>query len=413
MANSMMRNLFEWLRQLALMSLLCSAAPWAAATEPPPADESCPTVPPHGYVVEIGHGHGNQTKAMNEARDRAMQRVIDKVCAGLSEARCNGIRRSIHPWEDGKYDPNRRSACAAVAFPREKLDELQREAEVLDQEVAALAAQVGSMQVDLLRHEAPVWESNCAGGVVGDYLRTAFDGALGGSSVRLDRGERVHPTAARFHMVLAPGPDKVNVTGYLQRPGEAGWSTVKGPKFALDLFSVEAAEQGRCAADAQLGLRDGQRIGDGGLTAWIELPGGDNLYCEGEEIAPAIRVSAPSRVQVYSVQRNRTAHLVWPMEGDGIIEDELVLGGGVLLSDVGAGDERLVAVALPAGSSLGPTDRWRGYCKAAEDFGDSFYPSGAAVGTATYTVRPQGGSCPAVDVSRFRDASFTAEACGR
>jgi len=409
----MTRNRLDWLRPLALMAAMCCVTPWAAVAEAPPSDDSCPTIPPHGYVVEVGYGHGNEAKATSEARDRAMQQVIDKVCAGLSEARCNGIRRRISPWEDGKYDPNRRTACAAVAFPQDKLDEQQREAEVLDQEVAALAARVGSMEVGLLRHEAPVWESNCAGGVVGDYLRTAFDGALGGSSVRLDRGERVHPTSSRFHMVLAPGPEKVAVTGYLQRPGEPGWSTLKGPKFALDLFGVEAAEQGRCAADEQLGLRDGQRIGDAGLTVWIELPGGDNLYCEGEEIAPAIRVSVPSRIQIYSVQRNGTAHLVWPMEGDGIIEDEMVLGGGVLLSDEGAGDERLVAVALPAGSSFGPTDRWRGYCGASDDFGDSFYPSGAAVGTATYTVRPQGGGCPAVDVSRFRDASVTAEACGR
>jgi len=362
-------------------------------------------------VVELGYGHGNEAKAMSAARDDAFRKVIDRVCAGLSEARCNGIRSSISPWEDGRY--HRRSACAAVAFPEDKLDALQREAGDLDQAIAGLAEDVGSLEVALLRHEAPAWESGCAAGEVGAYLENTFDGALGRTAVQLDRDERLHAGASRFHMVLAPGPAGVRVTGYLQRPGEVGWSTVEGPKFALDLFGVEAAEQGQCAPDERLGLRGGQLAGDGGLAVWIDLPGGGNLFCEGEEIAPVLRVSSPARVQVFSVQRGGAAHLVWPMEGDGIVEEQLVLDGGVLLADEGAGDERLVAVALPAGRSFGPTDRWRGYCEAGKDFGDSFYPAGAAVGTASYTVRPQGGSCAAVDVSRYRNASFTAEPCGR
>ena len=397
---------------IAILTIAALPSP-AAAGDPPPSTDACPTVPPHGYVVELGYGKGNEAKAMSDARDEALRRVIDKVCKGLSEARCNGIRRSVSPWEEGRYDRRTRSACAGVAFPQDKLDELRREAELLDHEIADLAEDVGSMEVGLLRHEAPAWESGCAAGEVGAYLENTFAGALGRTAVQLDRDERIHAGASRFHMVLAPGPAGVRVTGYLQRPGEVGWSTVEGPKFALDLFGVEAAEQGQCAPDERLGLRGGQLAGDGGLAVWIDLPGGGNLFCEGEEIAPVLRVSSPARVQVYSVQRGGAAHLVWPMEGDGIVEEQLVLDGGVLLADEGAGDERLVAVALPAGRSFGPTDRWRGYCKAGEDFGDSFYPAGAAVGTASYTVRPQGGSCAAVDVSRYRNASFTAEPCGR
>jgi len=210
-------------------------------------------------VVELGYGRGNEAQALSAARDEALQRVIDKVCAGLSEARCNGIRRSVSPWEDGRYDRRTRSACAAVAFPQDKLDALQREAADLDRSIAALAAEVGSMEVDLLRHESPVWESGCAAGEVGAYLDTTFDGALGRAGVRLDRDERLHAGASRFHMELAPGPAGVRVTGYLQRPGETGWTAVQGPKFALDLFGVESAEQGQCAPDERLGLRGGQR----------------------------------------------------------------------------------------------------------------------------------------------------------
>ena len=243
---------------LTILALLACPA-LATAADPPPSSDACPTVPPHGYVVELGYGRGNEAQALSAARDEALQRVIDKVCAGLSEARCNGIRRSVSPWEDGRYDRRTRSACAAVAFPQDKLDALQREAADLDRSIAALAAEVGSMEVDLLRHESPVWESGCAAGEVGAYLDTTFDGALGRAGVRLDRDERLHAGASRFHMELAPGPAGVRVTGYLQRPGETGWTAVQGPKFALDLFGVESAEQGQCAPDERLGLRGGQR----------------------------------------------------------------------------------------------------------------------------------------------------------
>jgi len=377
------------LSAVSLPTVASSKAP-SSSTD---TEDACTTTPPPGYVVELGYGHGNEATALGAARDEAMERLIRKVCADhLSTARCDGIQRSIRSWEEGYYDRRTRSACAAVAVRQDRLDEMDREATSLDREIARFAAEVGQQGVGLLRHEAPVWESGCAAGEVGDYLKATFEGPLGDAGVQLDQGERIHATAARFHMKLAPGPEGIRVTGYLQHPGEAGWTPVAGPKFALDLFGVEAAEQGECAPDERLGLQDGQRHGADGLAVWVDLPEGRNLYCEGEEIAPRIRVSAPARVQLYSVQRSGVAHLVWPMDGDGFVEDELRLDGGVLLADESLGDERLVAVAIPAGRSFGPTDPWRGYCKAADDFGEAFYPAGAAVGTATYTVRPQGGA---------------------
>jgi len=117
---------------------------------------------------------------------------------------------------------------------------------------------------------------------------------------------------------------------------------------------------------------------------------------------------------VYSVLRDGNAHLVWPFRGDGKVESVQPLDPGLVLHDESAGDESLVAIAIPLDHSWGRMEGWLGYCKASSSFEPGeFYPNGAAAARATYTVRPQGGSCDQADVSAYKDAIFHAEPCGR
>ena len=137
------------------------------------------------------------------------------------------------------------------------------------------------------------------------------------------------------------------------------------------------------------------------MCVWVDLPGGRNTFCEGDSLTPIVRVSQPARVQVYAVLRDGTAHLVWPgpYRGDDRIEGTEELFSGTLVANPDAGDESLVAVAVSLPGGFGVSRGWTGYCHASDDFGEAFYPPGAAVHRVSYTVRPPGVGCPVVDVS--------------
>jgi hypothetical protein len=381
-------------------------------------EQECPLDrPPPGWEFEIGYGRGNKTEALAGAREEAFDRLINKVCSGLSPARCDGIRRSVRPWSTAggvgeHYDKKRGGwACAVEAVPQAELTRMAAEAAALDRGISAMAAEVAKAEVALLRHEAPIWDGNgCGAGVVGEYLRQQFNGSLKGVQVDLDG--QTNSTATRFQMRLAGSSSDVKVVGYKRRPNDPGWETIDGPTFALDLFGIETKDEVvDCRSDAALDLVGGERMGDGGLLVWLELPEGRNTFCEGESLAPVVRVNRPARVQVYSVLRDGAAHLVWPFEGNGLVDGAEELFDGELLADEAAGDESLVAVAVPQGGEFTRTRGWHGYCLASDDFGASFYPPGAAVGRVSYTVRPQGSDCPPTDVSDSQGKYTTAPRC--
>jgi len=354
---------------------------------------------------------------MEQARTEAYAHVVERVCHGLSDARCDGIRRSIRPWEDGLYNRKTRTACAAAVFPQEKLVELEREAAELDRGIArmanAVARQIEEADTALLHHEPPIWTGGCAAGLAGDHLRNTVNGKLGHRGVRLDRDGRADAQVARLQLELAPASAAgVQITGYLELPKAEGWSSIAGPSFALDLLGLDEVDRVECRGDDALGLRRGHRIGQGGLQIWVDLPNGQNLFCQGDVITPTIRVSEPARVQVYSVLRDGTAYLVWPFEGDGIIETQLALDPAMLSANPDGSDESLVALALPTDAPFGPTQGWRAYCKASDDFNHAYYPPGAAADTAVFTVRSQGRSCPATEINDNQTTVPDVAACG-
>ncbi len=403
-------------RELGTLGALAIIAVLAiGAKNADPKDDPCPTTPPHGYVLEVGYGDGNQAKALGEARSDAEARLIQKICAGLSHARCEGIKQWIRPWKDGRYTPGKRSACSAVAIEANKLDQLKAESVALDQHLARLAEEVARREAELLYVDAPVWSTGCAAGEVGAYLKVTVEGQLGhAESLKLDLGPERQAEAARLRMQLAPGPGGVVVVGLLRLPGDVGWTPLEGPKFSLDLFGVDPDECGACRPDEALGLEDSELVGEDELTVEIEIPGNSGRYCEGDVVEPIVRVNRPARVQLYNVTKDGTGYLLWPPPGgDGRVDHAVSLGASQLTASPDASDERLVAIAVPADGSFGPRDSWTGYCKVAGEFGPSLYPEGAAIGTATYTVLLSGGGgCPVSNVEGATAAAYEAPVCG-
>ncbi len=379
----------------ALFSAFLIGGPAAGSvTQSSGADASCSTTPPPGYWVEVGHASGPRDQALNEAYEIARERLLRNVCAGLTEMTCASVQRHVTTWEE-QFE--RRQACVSVAIPREHVDLLRTQARDLDGRLAALAGEVAAQRADLVRHEAPQWASGCSAGVLGTAIRTELDGFLGRSGVRICRdgvgegGVAGEPSrcvdADRLQLVLSPRDDGVKLMAYMHTPGVAGEVALPGPRFPLDLFALQSGEAGDCVADHTLQLQRGARAGDEQLQVWVDLPRGDNVFEEGAEIEPIVRVNRPARVRVFSVTRSGEAFLIWPYPGiPDVVDAEGSVGKGFVIRDPVAGDESLVAIAVPAGESFGPAEGWLGYCRVEQSFSEGVYPAGAAVGRATYTV---------------------------
>jgi hypothetical protein len=188
-----------------------------------------------------------------------------------------------------------------------------------------------------------------------------------------------------------------------------------GFAFPGDLFGDDPDAQAACRGDAELGLKDGEKLGDGGLQVALVVDTHDGVVCPGETLRPVLMVSQQARVQVYSVARDGAGFLVWPPPGEqGLVDDLLDLGAFHAVETPDRGDERLVAVAVPAGQYFGKTEGWTGFCALPGVFGPPYYPAGAAIGTASWRVLPAGlGGC-AADAARPVDlaALEAASTCG-
>lgn len=395
---------------------LILGAPPASGKRPAGADQICGTQdPPVGYEYEVGFGSGRtEAEARANALDDATHRLLDKVCAGLPPARCDGIRRTIRPWKADAYDRRSKTACAVVAFPKDVLRQMEEEKRRLEEDLALMALEVVAHGEETLHHQAPIWKSGCGAAAIGEYLQTVLDGNLGRGGIALVRDEgqaRAHRIPC-LRLELAPGSSDVTVTGYVRRPGALGETAVPGPGFALDLFGVGKDEVGNCLDDYTLGLDGGHRVGLGGLTVQVDLPGGRNLFDDGELIEPTIHVDRPAKVRVFSVLPDGRAWLIWPASGEGLIRDGTVsLGEGMVL-ETGLGDERIVAVAIAADASFGAFDTWTGFCRLDGKFALDAIPADAAIGTATYSVRTSTSGGDPSGREEYSSALDFAPACG-
>ncbi len=379
--------------------------------------EACPEVPPQGYRLERAYGSGPQDEALNAARQRARDAMLERVCAGYGELRCAAVQRHITSWGEGSFESADRrgregTACAAVVVEEAFLDQLGRDYTLFEaslaQLVVALRAEAGDA---LLAVEPPTWESGCVAGAVGAAVAGELRTQLAGTRVVPEgEGDR---TATAVISSLSPSAGGVRLNLSLRAPGDAA-VLLGGFAFPGDLFGDDPESGAACRSDLELGLSAGEKLGDGGLQVALVVDTQDGVVCPGETLHPVLMVSQQARVQVYSVARDGSGYLVWPPPGEpGLVDDLLDLGAFHAVETPDRGDERLVAVAVPAGAYFGKTEGWTGFCALPGVFGPVLYPAGAAIGTASWRVLPAGlGGCTQQARGIDLEALEAAATCG-
>jgi hypothetical protein len=393
---------------LSLMSCTPIAGPLVSPAEAgskstlaiPGLDKLCPTrVSGEGggkFVVEQGFVEGAGA-TIPDARQRATETLIGRVCSGLSEVECASVRRHVGPWGDGYDDKKKKLACGSVSLDKSQIPDRKREAQELEVAMRALAVRVAEQSKGSpVLMEAPKWASGCSSGVVGQAVKTQMLVQLG--KVEGITLARANQRATRLELSMAPGPAGVTVAAGLQAAGGAG-VPLPGFSFPRALFNVPEDEKGECRGNAALGLSDGHRVGSSGLGVEVALDGVDGQACDGTQTALNVRVTEPSRVQLYSIAKDGRSYLVFDGEAQG--ESSPATFTLTAMPD----DETLMAVAVPTGGNLGAPGAWdlvrtaSGLCEVPRGIQVSDFPGAAAISTFTYRVVPGGTEGCKVDPS--------------
>jgi len=379
---------------LALPAVAKKPKPAPVPTGPDPAqveaDEAaaCAKDVPENFQIHTGYAtHADPAEAIAEALRSARKEALDTLCAGKSEARCASIRRHLEGWKQPFHNPLSGRACAHVGVNRRWIDDDRREQAKLHDELVALGARVAAATEGQVVALAPArWEeSGCDAGEVGTALRSELRNALAETETTL-----VPPGttgAADVSVRLEVAGSEVVVLVDVALPRAAGRKPVEGVRFPSDLFVLDEVNRD-CRIDRSLGLEGGVRRGADGLQVWVDA-GVEGLVCEGDKGDPEVRVSRPAKVKVWSVDRLGTAYLVWPPPGnDGVVQRSLSLGEVTYHRPVAGGEERLLAVAVPADQAMGPIDDWTGFCMHPGALEAKAYPADAAAAAASLTVLP-------------------------
>jgi hypothetical protein len=382
---------------------------WAgvsSADSPLDGAPECQTLPPDAeFRHYTGYGvAGSEVVAVQTARGDAYEQARTAVCAGrLGKRRCEAtvahlaqLDEQAHYIRKGYSRRERWRACFTLQIERKYVD-LGHLQENFRRDLGRMAAQVSArFGRESLRIEPPVWaESQCSVGGVGEVLLGEVAGAFANQRVRIDDSNFEGPS---MRMQLARTGDGLNlVPTYVNA---LGVTTRMAPvAFLPELYGLEDAEEPSCRWDNELGLTEGHRSGADGRTARMIISGNSGEYCEGDRMEPIVLVDRPSRVRVYSVERDGRALVIWPYspDQDDLVERSLSLGEAQVQRPK-LGEERLVAVAVPAEQDFGELSDWRG-CYWPTTFGETAIPPHAAVGSVGFLVAPEGTEgCP-MDVS--------------
>ena len=403
---------------LAVGALLCTTAHAKRkpqdAVEPsaPSLDEDpCPTTPPYGFVLEVGHATGTRAEALQAARDQARTTLIENATAGYDPLQRAAVIRHIRHWRDGRYtEPERKgepgSACAAVAVKLEYLDLIERQyAEFsagLDALAESIRAGVGAQPFVL---QPPRWASGCPSSDLGQALAAQLKLRLAGMAVRKTQdfqqieGEDV-PTYPELWVELAPGHNSVTLSAQLREPRAEGDRLLGGFDFPLSLFNIEPDERGVCHDEAVLGLERGRLVGADGLVVQVDFPTDDGVICEGQKSPLGLHTNMPAQVWLFSVAADGQAWLIWPgADGTGLVNGPASVGDMDVARMPTGGDERFLAVALPRGSTWGAAQGWKAQCRVPVKLEELTWPAGAAIGSEVFSIAPAGvGACPEAQV---------------
>lgn len=364
----------------------------------PAGVDDCPVVEPKGYEIEPGRAEGDEVEARNAALQNAKMALRQRFCEGRSEVCCAAVWRHIEPWGKGSYTPGTRKkpgwACAAAVLPDAFLENLPEDCDSSGKAFEKLAGEVRSRVGNrLLSIEPPRWETGCVLGELGAAVAGEIRRRMTG--IRLVGQGEDSTGAVRLVSLLHQGVGGLNLVVSLADPNEKGEVVLGDVPFTADMLPVEDHEMGLCRTDAALALPGGRKVSGDFRIDVVALTRDGNL-CEGETLTPTLKLSQPGRVQVWNVDKDGLAFLVWPPPGaSDQVRGTVSLGEFTMVPMPEPADERFVAVAVPAGGSFGLTDGWSGYCRLNGVFDSRYYPQGSAVGTATFHVIPAGvESCP-------------------
>jgi len=194
-------------------------------------------------VLAVGHGGGDEATALRQARENARSRMVAQACAGLAEARCDGVARHVRDWKSGTYAAESGSVCATAAVARKHVEQLERDTAALKSSLAkltkAIAAAAGEQTVAV---KLPVWASRyCEGGTVGAVLRSQVRNAVvdRGGILLVDR----KAAALDVGMTMAPSGEKITVTATI------GEKALPGFEVPLDVLGIPRMPDPLCSDD--------------------------------------------------------------------------------------------------------------------------------------------------------------------
>ena len=283
-------------------------------------------------------------------------------------------------------------ACFTLQIPRKWAD-----IEYLQQEFRSdlrslgmqIAARHGGVPV---RVEPPTWaESQCSVGGAGEVLVSELAGAFGPVGLRVQGGDPLSPS---IRVILARSGEQLDMVTTHVAPDGAE-SRFPPIRFFPELYGLEGDQEASCRWDRELGLAEGHRRGADDRSVRVVIPNNTGEFCEGDRMEPMVVVDRPSRVRVFSVERDGTALVIWPYlpSQDDRVERTLSLGQAQVQRPK-IGEERLVAVAIPAEEDFGDTAAWRA-CKWPSPFDNTAFGEGSAVGSVGFLVAPEGTEgCP-------------------
>jgi len=368
----------------------------AAATAVAKKDwmEPCPSGADRTHLYELAIAMGDESGAIQRARDKAETELIRKHCGDpcdplmrvaitsklRHETSWSAYRRPQRGEEEG-------TACASYAIVRDVEDSLPRQVAASRRQLDALTdriqAAVGEAPVAFT---APRWSSACGTGELGAAILGQITSRLTGiTTVPLANAVRGEQGARLLQLELAPG---VSVTPSLFDLGTGSREGVQGMTFPPALFGLEADWQGSCRGELVEGLQQGLRVGRDGLVVAVDSGVADGVAQHGQPHAGQILTNQPARVWLFSVHSDGRGYLVWPREGgSGELDGQLEIPMRAVHVPA-LGDELLVAVALLADSHWSEAASWRGTCRIPGRFDELEIPASAAVGSTTFTVVP-------------------------
>ena len=336
-----------------------------------------------------------EAEALVRANDNARADLRARVCVGLTDYDCASVMSGAHPGMQGPVlNADRTLACAIWGIPEPfERAPSQRAAEA---QVSALAKTLGGAlaggAASPVLLESVTTADGCAVpelAALGFRIRNALPGvSFVDASVPRADARRVRLEVSEIGADLQVNASVVAPDGTARAAGQA--------MFPREAYRLDALPRGACIADRVLGLSGGRRAGAGGLQVALSIRAGDDQtpdsLCSGQSMSLELNASAPARVHVYSVTPDGSAVHVWPEPaGSGRLTGTQSLGTFAAAPSPG-GDERIVAVAVPEGTPMGPLDAHRGFCRV-DSFSAAAIPPEAAVASVTWRIDARPDAC--------------------